>query len=356
MTSFAQNLRERRNFKGLTIKDISIDLGIDQALLSKYETGVRSPSDRHIESLNSALSADNDSLRKSWLADKIAKLLVYERNHEEILFAAESRIEYLKAETESERINYYPNYAVELNEIDRLKDEWISQKPLNATQLQKLKEYYNSKYTYESNQIEGNTLTLMETNLIIHEGVTIGGKSMVEHLEAINHNEAIDFIYSLIQGKEELTRRVLFEIHHLVLKSIDSDNAGCYRKVPVAIRGSQHLPPQPYLIDKLMEDYFLFYQVQKKKLHPVILAAEMHERLVSIHPFIDGNGRTSRLIMNFILLKHGYTITSLKGDPEAKIQYFKALEFVQKDNKPDVFHKLIMRAVKESLSEHLGMV
>lgn len=91
-----------------------------------------------------------------------------------------------------------------------------------------------------------------------------------------------------------------------------------YRFVPVRISGSAHLPPEPYRIEKLMEDYFLFYEMQRKTLHPVILVAEMHERLVSIYPFIDGNGRTSRLVMNLILLQHGYTLVNLKGDPKKK--------------------------------------
>jgi Fic family protein len=227
---------------------------------------------------------------------------------------------------------------------------------LNPTQLKKLKDYYSGRYTYESNLIEGNTLTFMETNLVINEGLTIAGKSMVEHLEAINHNEAIEYIYQLASSKEDFSKRVLLEIHLLVLKSIDPDNAGRFRSVPVAIRGSQHIPPQPFMIDKLMEEYFLFYKLNRKKLHPIILAAEMHERLVSIHPFIDGNGRTSRLIMNLILLRHGYTITSLKGDPESRINYFKTLEAVQMDNSPELFHRMIMNAVKLSLEDHLSMV
>jgi Fic family protein len=222
--------------------------------------------------------------------------------------------------------------------------------------LNKLKSYFNLENTFESNKIEGNTLTFQETHLVVNEGSTIGGQSMREHLEAINHSEAIDFIEDLVTGKEDFNKRTLLEIHRLILKSIDNENAGKYRTVPVRISGSRHEPPQPYLLDKMMEDYFIHYEHQKKRLHPVLLAAEMHERLVSIHPFIDGNGRTSRLVMNFILLKHGYTVTSLKGDLNSRMAYYKALEEVQVNNDATVFYDLIIQEVIGSLNAHLKMV
>ena len=163
-------------------------------------------------------------------------------------------------------------------------------------------------------------------------------------------------IFLPVPTKEDFNKRTLLEIHRLILKSIDNENAGRYRTVPVRISGSRHEPPQPYLLDKMMEDYFIHYEHQKKRLHPVLLAAEMHERLVSIHPFIDGNGRTSRLVMNFILLKHGYTVTSLKGDLNSRMAYYKALEEVQVNNDATVFYDLIIQEVIGSLNAHLKMV
>jgi Fic family protein len=124
----------------------------------------------------------------------------------------------------------------------------------------------------------------------------------------------------------------------------------------VRISGSEHVPPQPFLLDKMMEDFFIHYERQKRILHPILLAAEMHERLVTIHPFVDGNGRTSRLLMNFILLKNGYTLTILKGDPSSKANYFKSLEAVQVQNDPNQFYDLIVERVIASLEEHLEMV
>jgi len=199
----------------------------------------------------------------------------------------------------------------------------------NAT----IKEALKVEFLYESNRIEGNTLTLRETQLVINEGMTISGKSMREHLEAINHKEAILFIEDLVTQKMELSEYVLKQIHGIVLYGIDRENAGVYRKLPVAIAGSKHLPPQPYLLQDLMEDYFRFYELHRNDLHPVILAAEMHERLVSIHPFIDGNGRTSRLIMNLILLQHGFPLAIIGGDYESRMAYYDALEKVQKPKK-----------------------
>jgi Fic family protein len=142
----------------------------------------------------------------------------------------------------------------------------------------------------------------------------------------------------------------------LILKGIDKDNAGRFRSVPVRISGSEHLPPQPFLLDKMMEEYFVHYNAQKKILHPVILAAEMHERLVSIHPFIDGNGRTSRLVMNLILLRNGLSIANLKGDVDSRLTYYRALEAVQVDNNPEPFYHLVADAVRDSLERHLELV
>lgn len=186
--------------------------------------------------------------------------------------------------------------------------------------------------------------------------MTISGKSLNEHLEAINHKEAIDFIKDNVKNQFELTESNLKQIHSIVLKSIDKANAGVYRVVPVMISGSTFLPPQPYLLNKLMEDYFHFYQENKTILHPVVLAAEMHERLVTIHPFIDGNGPTSRLIMNLILLQHGYPIANIQGDYETRMKYYAALEKAQVNEDKSEFIALIIEVVKASLERYLSIL
>lgn len=239
-----------------------------------------------------------------------------------------------------------------LQEIDFLKAEFDQYRNLDNA---KIWEALAIEYTYESNRIEGNTLTLQETQLVIEKGLTISGKPLKEHLEAINHNEAIDFILDLVQNKEPLNERNLLQIHSIILKSIDKQNAGIYRKVPVLISGSRHTPPQPYIVQKLMEDYFLFYEENKNGLHPIVLSAEMHERLVTIHPFIDGNGRTSRLIMNLILLQNGFPIANLKGDTESRMRYYNALENSRTESKEE-FILLIAETVKETLERRIKLV
>ena len=209
---------------------------------------------------------------------------------------------------------------------------------------------------YESNRIEGNTLTLRETQLVINEGMTISGKSMREHLEAINHKEAILFVDDLVSQKVDLSEYILKQIHGIVLYGIDRENAGVYRKLPVAIAGSKHLPPQPYLLQDLMEDYFQFYDQEKDNLHPVVLAAEMHERLLTIHPFIDCNGRTSRLIMNLILLQYGFPLAIIGGDYNSRMAYYDALEKVQTDNNKKDFILLIAEKVLFALERYINIL
>lgn len=201
------------------------------------------------------------------------------------------------------------------------------------------------EYTYDSNRIEGNTLTLRETELVIHKGLTIGGKPLVEHLEAVNHYEAVDVIRDWVQQQIPLNRANLLALHGLILRGIDRDNSGKFRTVPVMISGSRHTPPQPWQIDKLMEEYFIYYEQAANALHPILLAAEMHERLVTIHPFIDGNGRTARLVMNLILLQHHYPLAIIHGDTESRLAYYDALEQCNIGQDKSAFHRLIVETV-----------
>ena len=241
-----------------------------------------------------------------------------------------------------------------LADIDQLKIELdiVRQSLDNAT----IKEALEVEFLYESNRIEGNTLTLRETQLVINEGMTISGKSIREHLEVINHKEAILFIDDLVSQKADLSEYILKQIYGIVLYGIDRENAGVYRKLPLAIAGSKHLPPQPYLLQDLMEDYFRFYNQEKDNLHPVVLAAEMHERLVTIHPFIDGNGRTSRLIMNLILLQYGFPLAIIGGDYDSRMAYYDALEKAQAENNKEDFILLIAEKVLFALERYINIL
>lgn len=238
-------------------------------------------------------------------------------------------------------------------EIDQLKERLNK---CRAHQSPKVAKAFDIEYTFESNKIEGNTLTLQETAIVIEKGLTIGGKTLNEHLEAINHTHAIDFIKSIAGRAEPINERLINEIHALILKGIDDKNAGVYRTIPVMISGAKHLPPQPYKVPELMQGLIHWYNENKEKLHPITLSAEMHERLVTIHPYTDGNGRTSRLLMNLILLQHGYPIAILKGDADSRLAYYNALEIAQTENNKEPFIHLISTHVKETLQRILKVI
>lgn len=244
-----------------------------------------------------------------------------------------------------------------LKEVDALKEQLSILRPLPEEALRKIQDALDIEYTYESNRIEGNTLTLQETALVVNEGVTISGKSMREHLEAINHTEAISYIKDIAKQDIEISERTIKEIHALILHGIDRENAGRYRTVPVMISGSAHMPPQPYLIEKQMEDFMIrFKQMEKEMVHPVLVAAYLHDELVRIHPFIDGNGRTFRLLMNLYLLRNGYVIITLKGSNDEKVNYYMALEKSHTEHLPEDFQKLVVEAEIAALRKYLSIM
>lgn len=243
-----------------------------------------------------------------------------------------------------------------LAQVDDLKKCLDSFRPLSSEQAKNLDTAFGYQYTYDSNRIEGNTLTLRETTLILEKGMTIAGKSLREHLEVTNHAHALDYIKILAEQGADFNDHMLRSIHQLVLAGIDPQNAGQYRTVDVAIAGSSHIPPFHYLIPQEMAGYFAFYEQQKDQRHPVLLAADLHEKLVTIHPFIDGNGRTARLVMNLILLRHGYPIANISGDSATRQAYYRALEQINQTGDTNLFYRLILKAVKQSAFWYLAFV
>ena len=212
------------------------------------------------------------------------------------------------------------------------------------------------EYAYESNRIEGNTLTLRETDLVIHKGLTVGGKSMREHLEAINHHEASLLLLDLVRRKEPFSERIVKQLHALVLHGIDHENAGRYRTVPVLISGSRHVPPDPLQVAPMVESVFAEFAGWERTLHPVVLAAEIHERIATIHPFVDGNGRTARLCMNLLLLRAGYPLANIPGDTPSRLGYYDALETCNLGGSREGFHRLIAEHVLSSANKLLGLM
>jgi Fic family protein len=347
MKTLLKNAREQ---KGLKTREVAQILGIDQALISKFESGTRKPTREQISKLSQLLEIDFETLMIAWLKEKI----LYEIGDDEFalkaLMVAEQEIKYNKTVSKLKISKTLENL---LKEIDLLKSKLDSYRQYDSYRITQALEL---EYTFESNRIEGNTMTLRETDMVINEGLTISGKSMREHLEAINHQEAIGFIKDLINKNNSLTERDLLSIHSLILRSIIPEEAGRYRKVQIMIQGSTYMPPQPFMVAKEMEDYFIWYEINKNKLHPVILAAEMHERLVAIHPFIDGNGRTSRLVMNLILLQKGYIIANIKGDYDNRMHYYQTLETAQTKNNKEDFLLFVAQIEKESLERYIGII
>jgi len=240
-----------------------------------------------------------------------------------------------------------------LKEIDELKIKLDSARPLlNKSILDAI----DIEYTYDSNRIEGNTLTLRETDIVINKGLTVSGKSMREHLEAKNHYEAIHYIKDLIKQKKEISENLIKNIHAIILRGIDRENAGKYRSLPVAISGSRHVPPQPWQVPKLMKDLILWIKNKSSVVHPVIYAAEIHERIATIHPFIDGNGRTARLMMNLVLLQFDYPLINIPGDSESRLVYYDSLEQCNIDNDKMGFYKLIAGYAQKSLKKMIEII
>ena len=342
--------------KGIKIINLAHSLKLDPSFLSRAFSGQRKLQAVQIKKLAILIDMPLEELQAHFLALEVQKILQpYPKLVNKVFTLTEERIAYLSGKQRNQKVQLPPKLEALLVTLSELQQQWQAQKPLESSQLQKLQSYFNLAYTYESNRIEGNTLSLQETNLVVNEGITIGGKTLQEHLEAINHQEAIHFIEQLVVNLQTFNKSVLLQLHRLILMGIDTKNAGVYRTVEVRISGSKHIPPSPLLLNHLMDGYFEFYELNKRTMHPVLLAAEMHERLVTIHPFIDGNGRTARLVMNLVLLQNGYTLVNIKGNLKNRLKYYQALEQVQLNHEHTEFYKLILSSAEKSLLQHLEL-
>ena len=194
--------------------------------------------------------------------------------------------------------------------IDKLRDKLKTMRPLNEAELRRLRNEFMIDNTYNSNAIEGNSLTLRETALVL-EGVTIGEKPLKDHLEAIGHKDAFSFVFELAKQNAPLDESCIKQIHSLVMMN-DRSITGVYRSLPVRITGAVHTPPQPYLVPKQMEQLISDYETLKKDKHIIEAISEFHLRFEGIHPFLDGNGRTGRLVINLELIKAGFLPINIK--------------------------------------------
>ncbi len=238
-----------------------------------------------------------------------------------------------------------------ISEIDNLQLQINLLRPLAEEQLAELNRYYRIGLTYSSNAMEGNTLTETETRIVIEDGLTIGGKPLKHHLEATGHAQAYNKVLELVKN-EELTEYDILMLHSLFYNAIDATNAGKYRKVRVFISGSKYTFPKPEKVPELMQKFVEQYQICPSNMHPVVYAAKIHKEFVLIHPFIDGNGRIARLLMNLILLKTGFPVTIIPTI--LRLDYIMHLETAHTNDEP--FTAFIAQCVKQSQLEFLRLM
>lgn len=234
--------------------------------------------------------------------------------------------------------------------VDRKKSELDTRRPLTKGEVERLTEEFIIEYTYNSNAIEGNTLTLRETDMVLH-GLTIDRKPLKDHMEAVGHKEAFDFVRDLVKEQVPLSESIIKQIHYLVLADKREDR-GVYRRVPVRIMGAKHEPVQPYLIQpkmgQLLEDY------RNNTDHIISRLARFHIEFEGIHPFIDGNGRTGRLLVNLELMKAGYPPIDIKFAD--RISYYNAFDEYHIKHDPGAMQKLFAGYVNARLDSYLMML
>ena len=219
------------------------------------------------------------------------------------------------------------DYQNRIHDVDRQQAQIAALRPLDSYDLKQLKEYYRIGLTYSSNALEGNSLTLTETKIVLEDGITIGGKPLKEHYEAAGHSEAFDLLCRLSKNSS-ITEDDIKNLHKLFYYRIDAEHAGVYRDRAVVITGTDFVPPPPTAVAREMEKFAQSLPALKEQLHPVHYAARLHGELVNVHPFVDGNGRTARLLMNLALMQSGYPITVIP--PVVKGDYITAISDTNK--------------------------
>ncbi len=243
-----------------------------------------------------------------------------------------------------------------LKRIDEYKSLIDSRRPLKPEEIKELDNYFRISTTYSSNALEGNTLTISETKIILEDGITIGGKPIKDYYEATGHANAYDYMLNAARCENfTFSEEIILMIHKLFYSSLDLEKAGKYRDHQVFITSSVYLPPIPEDVPQQMSEFVSELNKKSDSLHPVVLAAFAHRRLVDIHPFTDGNGRTARLLMNLILVNKGYQIISIP--PILRNEYISALRIAQRENAPSdkEFLRLIAECEIEAQKDYFRM-
>lgn len=326
MKSLLKNAREQ---KGLKTRELAQLAGIDQALISKFESGTRKPTKDQVIKLSQLLEIDYETLMIAWIKEKI----LYEIGDEEFalkaLLLAEQEIQKNKKEIDSAIL--YSNQII-LDEIETLKKQFQS---FNHFELRQILKTLELEFIFKSIHTNKNSLTLEETKSVINDGDTISGKSMQDHLEAINFQEVSAYIKDLSQKKTGLSEKEFISIHNLIFKGIDFENAGKYKSDSLVLREMNLL--------------FNWYETHKNNLHPIILASEIYLKILDINPFKKGNLQIANIVMNWILLQNNYVYSVAQTNKNNSDEYFSALEEYQIKNDKSIFINYILKIEKENL-------
>lgn len=242
-----------------------------------------------------------------------------------------------------------------LRKADFYKQKISSARPLAKEELKSLDNYFRIGFTYSSNALEGNTLSISETKILLEDGITVGGRPLKDCYEAVGHGSAYDFMLEQARQQHmEITEDTIRKLHRLFYQKVDAEQAGQYRSIQVYISGTEYVPPAPDEVPHLMAHLVDQLSSSRNTLHPIELAAMAHKRLVDIHPFIDGNGRTARLLMNLILVNTGYGVVSIP--PIWRNDYINALSASRRLNDMEPFSKLIAECAIETERDYCRLL
>ncbi len=328
-------LSDERRRQGLSQEDVAGKMGVLRSNLSRFEGGEQNPTLDFIIKYAVALDMEPDMVLKATAdAEDVAP----------------------KTKQQSKKENTGMSNKALFEKIDFYREEINNKRPLTAAEVRELDNYFKIGTTYASNAIEGNTLTLSETKIIIEDGITVGGKPLKYCYEATGHAKAYDYMISIARGDNfEITEEVILKLHKLFYSGIDDEYAGKYRDIQVFITGTEYIPPKASEVPNLMREFVNKLSEYKTTMHPIEYAAYAHRRLVDIHPFVDGNGRTARLLMNLILINRGYVAVSIS--PVLRFDYMQALQAAQRKSKPsdEAFVRLIAECELEAQKDYFRM-
>ena len=333
MKTILKNAREQKELKTREVAQI---LGIDQALISKFESGARKPTKDQVFRLAQLLEIDYETIMIAWLKEKI----IYEIGDEEFALKA---IKLAEQEIQNKQRNNIASISskvqIILQEIETLKSQLLSFNHFESRRIHKMLEL---EFIFECNRLNGNSLTLEETKSVINEGLTIAGKSMREHLETVNTQEAVTYIKDLNQKKIGFNEKEFLTVHNLILRGIKPENSGKYKTDSVIVSE--------------MNSFFNWYETNKNSLHPILLAAETHLKIMAINPFENGNIQMANLSMNWILLQNDYIFATIKGNENHKNEYLSVLEQCQNKNDKSFFENYIVEIEKENMIRAIDLV